>query len=331
MTALLNNASRFVAGLSVLLVTACGGAAAPAAPPSSPAPAASKPAAASQAAPTSAAASAKPAASAAAGGGLESLTAAAKQDGKLIIGFSPNPPLHDAIMPAFEKQFGLQAEQLVSNAQQLANKLVQEKSAGVRSLDVFVASTAAAPTMYDAKLYAPYKPQLVIPDANDASKWIGGKVPFVDPDQNYVARLDRQLRYIVVVNPNVLKPDQLKTPLDLLNPQFKGKIAAMDPTTPGAGQSIAASILKTQGADYVKSLYIGQDVKLTPDQRVLGDWVAHGTYPIGIALPVDEYVTIQNNGLPIARARPEGLTATITSVLLMGMLDGTPHPNAAKL
>jgi iron(III) transport system substrate-binding protein len=222
-------------------------------------------------------------------------------------------------------------DKIQMNATQLANKMVQEKSAGVHSLDVFLGATSAVPVAYDAKLYAPLKPQLVIPDISDSSKWIGGQVSYMDKEAQYVVRMDRQLRYMVMVNPDIVKPDQLKTPQDLLKPEFKGKIGAFDPSSPGAGQSIGTDILKIMGPDYVKSLYVGQQVKLTSEQRVLGDWVAHGTYPIVIGLPVDEYVNVKNTGLPVARAMPGELTATITSVLLWGVMDGAQHPNAAKL
>ena len=40
----------------------------------------------------------------------------------------------------------------------------------------------------------------------------------------------------------------------------------------------------------------------------LGDWVARGTYPIVIGLPVDEYVSVKGSGLPVARAKPGELT-----------------------
>jgi hypothetical protein len=155
--------SRGLAALSVFAVVACGGTATPSASPSAASPAASKPAASpSQAA--AASASAKPAASAAAsaaakpagsaaassaakpaassaakpaasGVSLDSLVAAAKQEGALSVGFSPTPQLNDTILPNFAKQYGLNVDKIQMNATQLANKMIQEKSAGVHSLE----------------------------------------------------------------------------------------------------------------------------------------------------------------------------------------------------
>jgi iron(III) transport system substrate-binding protein len=259
--------------------------------------------------------------------------AAAKQEGKLSIGFTTNPPLVDQVLPAFQKQFGVNVEVTQSaNGNQLVNKLVQEKAAGVRSLDVYISATSATAIGVDANIYAPLKPRLILPDVNDSSKWAGGKPWYFDKGETYIIRLDRQLRYFFAINSKTVDATQFKTPADLLDPKWKGKIAAIDPIIPSAGQSIAADLVKIMGPDFVQKLYVGQQVKYTTDQRVLGNWVAQNAYPIGIALPLDELASMKQTGLTVSRLRiDKPPMASTTSVLYFGIVDKAQHPNAAKL
>ena len=178
-----------VVALGAMLLAACGGgSAAPSASSAGAAPAsvaqAAKPAA--SAGTSTAPASAKPAASAGAASAaanpaasgaasLDALAAAAKADGKLTLGFSANPPLQQQVLPAFQSQFGIQVEQVVASAADLANKVAQEKAAGQTSVDALIGGCGAFPAAYSLGIFAPLKPQLVLPDATDASKWIGGK------------------------------------------------------------------------------------------------------------------------------------------------------------
>ncbi|HEX6511356.1 MAG TPA: extracellular solute-binding protein [Chloroflexota bacterium] len=303
---------------SVLLTAACGAGAA--APAGSSAPVASSPA--------------KP--SAASSGGFQaewtSLAAAAKQEGTLAIGFTANPPLKDQILPEFQKQFGVNVQVTEGAGNQIVNRLIQEKTAGVHSLDVYISATSATATGVDANIYAPLKPQLILPDMADSSKWVGGKPWWFDKGETYVLRLDRQLRYFFAANSQSVDVSQFKSPQDLLDPKWKGKIAAIDPLTPSAGQSIAADILKIMGPDYLKKLYVDQNVKYTTDQRVLGNWIGQNAYPIGIALPLDEMASMKDTGLKVARMRIDNpAMASTTSVLYYGIVDKAQHPNAAKL
>jgi iron(III) transport system substrate-binding protein len=332
--------------LLMLAVVGCGGTAAPASS-AAPASVAAKPSLASSPASAAASAAAKPAAGAsaaakpsappAASGNFQAqwdaLVAAAKSEGKLTIGESGDPPLKNIVFPAFAKQFGIQAEELaVGSGTQLANKLIQEKAGGVHSADlVLLSPTSSATLMYPAGMYATLKPSIIIPDAGDSSKWVGGKIPYLDPDGTTLIRLPRQMRYLISVSPD-LDVSSIKSPQDLLDPKWKGKMASVD-TGGSGGQLVASIILKLMGEDFVRKLYNDQQVKYTPEQRVLGDWIAHSTYPIGIALPSDERANMRSSGLKVNTLKGiDPITADISGgSLVMGLLDQAPHPNAAKL
>ena len=263
----------------------------------------------------------------------DQLVAAAKKEGGITIGLGPDPPLQQKVFPLFQQQFGIPVQTVNQNSGQLANKLIEERAAGVHSVDVLMAScNVVASTSYPAGLYAPLKPQLILPDVNDSSKWIDGKPWWVDREETYVLRLDRQVRYFFNINPDAVDATKLKTPQDILNPEWKGKIASLDPTTGNIGQIFAGLMIKLMGEDYVRQLYLGQGVKSTTEQRVLDDWLAHNTYPIAIGMPANERSDMKSAGLPISVLKLEGpISATLGSGLQVGVIADAPHPNAAKL
>jgi iron(III) transport system substrate-binding protein len=261
------------------------------------------------------------------------LEAAAKQEGSLVVGLAPNPPVENTVLPAFQKETGVELQQVKGQTStSMVTRLIQEQQANTHSTDVIIASCPGAASGLQGGIFAPINSQVILPDANDPSKWAGGKPTYFDPQQTYVLRLDQLVRPHFYVAPDSVSAGDLKTADDLLNPKWKGKIATLDPTIPSAGQDVAAEILKLKGADFLKNLYIGQDVQFAPNGRGLGDWVAHNTYSVGIGLPLDEYQGIKSNGLPISESMMnDPITADVTSVLLIGVVANAPHPNAAKL
>ena len=266
---------------------------------------------------------------------MNQLAAAAKKEGKLILGSSPDPAIRQKVLPLFEKEYGIQAQELAfASGAPLANKLVQEKAAGQHTVDVtLMPGPPVAATMLPQKVYAPLKPALILSDVNDPSKWAGGKLSYFDPQQQYVLKLVREVRYVFSVNPDKIDVSQFKSASDLLKPSLKGKIAAYDPTLHGPGQSVGDDIIRALGPDYFKKLYLGQQIKYGQDDRTMGDWVARGTYPIGMGLGQDVITSEIKAGFkiaPLELASPGMATANCGS-FLFGMIDQAPHPNAAKL
>ena len=261
--------------------------------------------------------------------------AAAKKEGKLTVGTSPDTAFREKVLPLFAKEYGIQAEQLAfASGAPMANKLVQEKAAGVHTVDVtLMPGPPVAATMLPGKVYAPLKPALILPDVNDPSKWAGGKVSYFDPQQQYVVKLAREVRYIFTVNPAKVDVSQFKSADDMLQPSLKGKIAAYDPTLHGPGQSVGDDILRALGADYFKKLYLGQQIKYGQDDRTMGDWVARGTYPIGMGLGADVIASEIKAGFKIAplQLASPGMAIANCGSFLLGVVDQTSHPNAAKL
>jgi len=145
-------------------------------------------------------------------------------------------------------------------------------------------------------------------------------------------RAERQAG-IYSLNTAQVKPEEIKTAQDLLNPKFKGKIVVHDPTVPGTGSNDAARLYVQFGEDYVKKLYIDQKPMILRDRRQITDALVRGAYPIALGAEDGDLERLRKEGVPLhfiysLSDLPGSLSAGIGQAALF---NHAPHPNAAKL
>ena len=317
------------------VLAACGGDAAGSAAPS--AVAASKPAGA--AAPASAAgqasASVKPAGNQASTGVASSwdeLLAAAKAEGKVAVTGAPDAATRDKLPAAFKQRFGIDMEYL-PDATGVTSRLQAERAAGQYSLDAEVnGSDSVYTTLLANGWLDPIKSALLSPEATDASKWKTGGPWFRDPKGENVLQLFNTASPNVTLNADVVSPSDIPTAEALLDPKWKGKICAFDPSVNGVGLAIGCALYVAKGEDFVSKLYKGQNVVLSRDYKQMADWVAHGGYPIGLAVSqnyLDEYIKAGVKfASPELSDAPDGTNGGFGMVVV---INKAPHPNAARV
>jgi len=325
------------------LLAACGGTAGSSNPPatasSKPAAAGSSPAGATAGSKTEAASPAPSQAAAAAGASAppapkswDELLAAAKAEGKVVVTGAPDPNTRQNLPAAFKQRFGIDLEYL-PDATAVTARLQGERAAGQYNLDAEInGSDSVYVTLYANGWLDPFKSALLLPEAADASKWKPGGPWFRDPKGDTVLQLFTTASPNVTLNADVVKPTDIPTGDSLLDPKWKGKICAFDPSVNGAGLAIGSALYVAKGEDYVSKLYKGQNVVLTRDYKQLADWIAHGNYPIGLAVPqnyLDDYVKA---GLKFAQPElPDAPDGTNGGFGLLVVLNRAPHPNAARV
>ncbi len=323
------------------LLAACGGTAGSSNPPAtaSSKPAGSSPAGATAGSKTEAASPAPSQAAAAAGASAppapkswDELLAAAKAEGKVVVTGAPDPNTRQNLPAAFKQRFGIDLEYL-PDATAVTARLQGERAAGQYNLDAEInGSDSVYVTLYANGWLDPFKSALLLPEAADASKWKPGGPWFRDPKGDTVLQLFATASPNVTLNADVVKPTDIPTGDSLLDPRWKGKICAFDPSVNGAGLAIGSALYVAKGEDYVSKLYKGQNVVLTRDYKQLADWIAHGNYPIGLAVPqnyLDDYVKA---GLKFAQPElPDAPDGTNGGFGLLVVLNRAPHPNAARV
>jgi iron(III) transport system substrate-binding protein len=264
----------------------------------------------------------------------DELIAAARREGKVVVTGPAHPEVRKELPAAFKKRFGIDVEYIGGSASRGAARLRSERSAGLYTVDVTLAGIQTMATIYYPEGWLdPIKPLLVLPDVLDGSKWKRGSLWFADPKQEYVLRLFNTEGEIFSINTEYVKPDEIRSAHDLLNPKWKGKIATRDPTVPGTGSNEAARFYVQLGEDFTKKLFVDQQPVFSRDERQLTDWLLRGTYPIVFGADdahVDEMRKEGATVLPISSLPDLPGTVQVGNGLV-GLFNHAPHPNAAKL
>jgi iron(III) transport system substrate-binding protein len=270
-------------------------------------------------------------------GEWSALVEAARREGKVVLKGPPDQKVRTDVPRAFRDRYGVEVEYVGGPSGEAVTQLEKERAAGIYTTDVILAGSDSMYTgIYRLKMLDPLPPALIHPDARDASKWPGNKLWFMDPEGQYILRLSNELSVMGQINTAYFRPEEFTSWSVLLRPDLRGKMASFDPRGSGSGIATAAYLYVTLGEEFVKQLYIEQRPIFSREQRQLADWVARGIYPIiigGSAATEHDIEEFRQGGIhvvPLSRPpeAPGGLSAGFG---LMGLMNGAPHPNAAKL
>jgi iron(III) transport system substrate-binding protein len=262
------------------------------------------------------------------------LVAAAQKEGKVVLLGPPDQQVRKELPAAFKARYGVTVEYLGTRSTESSARLRAERGAGIYTVDVVFAGGDTMSGVYHAeKMLAPLKPELISPDAANGPNWTRGGWWFMDPEQQYVLRLFNTLGTSFHINTAYVKPEEATSAHALLDPRWKGKISAHDPTVGGSGIGHATRYYLQFGEEFLKKLYVDQKPTIARDRRQLTDWLGRGNYPISLDAEDDEIKRMQKDGLPVTAVyKLSDMPGTLsTGVGQMGLLDHAPHPNAAKL
>ena len=264
----------------------------------------------------------------------------AKEEGQVVVAGPPFQGLRTALASAFKQRYGIELNYLGMFAGEVITRVDTESKAGKVSIDADLGGTSTCWAMSPRGQIENMNGKLIDPDLWQSSVWRSGKPKLNEagPSTNLPAdfRCSFQTAEWVMTdlfaNTGIVKPGEITSWKDLLKLQYKGKIAAFDPRRSGPGQTPVGYLAALFGQDYLKQLFIDQQVKLTADNRQLAEWVARGEYPIGIGLVQFAVELFRKQGLPIERVYPKDGPGSLTGGFSVVMLiKNAPHPNAAQL
>ena len=264
----------------------------------------------------------------------EQTLATAKEEGKVVVSGPPSQELRKVLPSAFKARYGINMEYLGGRSTESAARMRAERHAGIHSIDVvFAGIQSMALTFHREKMLQPLKPALQLPEVVDGKKWKKGKLWFADPEEQYILRLANTVTTMFHINTKDVKPGEIRSVKDLLNPKWKGKIALQDPTIPGSGSNQAAHLYFQHGEDFVKQLYVDQKPMISRDTRQITDGLARGIYPISLGAEDADVEKLRKEGIPVAIL--ENLTDLYPEISAsfgqVAIIDNAPHPNAAKV
>lgn len=299
-----------LAPLILLAAMACAPAAAPTptpAKPAAPAPAAPK---AEAPAPAKPALPEKPAAKPEAAD-----VEKAKAEGKVVVYTGNRSEVAEAQAKAFEKRYGIKVEWIRQGTQQTKERVYAELRAGKVQADIaHVVDVAFFEDLRKKGALAPFRTPYF------------DKIPAAlkEPNGHWLA--NRVVLVLMAYN-----PDRLKTAptgwLDLVDPQYKGKIMVGDANYGGLPVAWANAVSKALGWEYFEK--IGKNEPLLFQANTQGvQWLSTGERLLGTTTDYDAATAIAK-GEPVKLVYPKEGAVPVPGVT--GVLKDAPHPNAGRL
>lgn len=261
----------------------------------------------------------------------EKLLDAAKREGKVTVSIPATAEMRKRVEENFRKRFGIEVEVFTARGSAAVRRMGDEFKAGVRHFDVHIGgSNSAVSGLLDEGVLDPVEPWLVLPEVKDPKYWWGGHM-WVDNAKRYIYTFQAYVTESLWYNADLVKPNEIRSYDDFLNPKWKGKIGFLDPRSPGAGDSNWSFIWSVKGEEYLRKL-VAQDLFLGRDQRVLAESLAKGRVALMIGLTYYSYAPFIKAGLPVKAlpAMKEGTFGTAGSGNL-AIIKSPAHPNATKV
>jgi iron(III) transport system substrate-binding protein len=260
----------------------------------------------------------------------------AQEEGNLTVYGSSK---YDQLFARFQKQYPeIKVTIATTRGSDVLNRLMTERRAGRYLVDLHAGSATASHLLYKAKILDLLKPALLLPEVTDESKWWGGKHRYLDTEGEYIFSFDGESQMLFAYNTNLVNPGELKSLWDFLDPKWKGKIVALDPTSRvGIGVSLRFIYYNPEiGPPFLRKLLGEMELAASRNTRQIGDWLAVGKYALSVFTdPTRTGLDVaKHQGLPVdwfgPKAFREGVPLT-SSTGNVALLNQAPHPNAARI
>jgi len=258
------------------------------------------------------------------------ILAAAQAEGQATI--AAFPALADKMSAAFKRDTGIALNFLSSSVSEQSARLEAEARAKNLTIDVMLGGGRELRPMMREGFLEPVKPQLILPGVAPKN-FREGKLKWMDNSGQYLLQGSEYVFGWLLVNKDQVDPASIKSWKDLLDPKYKGKIASDDLRTPGPGQGSSAWIYNVFGIDYIKALFIDQQVAFTSDNRLLVENVVRGITPIAFGAIQTVVERFRREGFTnLAIVLPGDAPGYLTGGFsVLKQAKGVPHPNAAQV
>jgi ABC-type Fe3+ transport system substrate-binding protein len=260
----------------------------------------------------------------------ENILASAKNEKQLLI-FCGGGGAQE-LVTAFMNKFGIKVEVLVGRTGELTQKLLQERRAGIKTIDLYISGEVPDASVFATGAFTPIKPLLILPEVIDKGAYFDDTIPFADKEEQYTIVIGPYVSMNLAINSDAIKAEEINGYGDLLDSKWKGKISINDPTKQGQGLrwfDMTSRVL--MNLDFHRKL-VRQEPVLTTDKRLQVEWLARGKYPIAVASSVPSYASFKKAGAPINWVLPkEGLYLASVGSGMVSFMRDAPHPNASKL
>jgi iron(III) transport system substrate-binding protein len=269
---------------------------------------------------------------------FERVKEAAQREGHVVVAGPTIPEVRTAISEAFHDAYGITVDYLGLRSGEFMTRIGREQQLGSVTIDLYLGGTPSGWTQAERGQIDDIKPLLLDPTILNPAVWRGGALRInrspsnLPQDFNCCLQTAEWVFTDLFVNTAIVPASAIKSWKDLLKPEYRGQIASYDVRTSGPGRTTAAYLWALLGEQYLRDLFVGQEVVLARDDRQLGEWAARGTYPIALGVVAAGVEPFRAMGMPLERVFPEDGPGVLVGGFggIRKMKDG-PNPNAATL
>lgn len=254
-----------------------------------------------------------------------------KKEGKVVVCSTAGAEARKVMTEGFKQAYGITVEFISGKGSEMLVKLQNERRAGLYLADIYLAgSTTQINDMKPTGMIDPLKPVLLLPEVADTKYWIGGKHLWADTEKQYILGFRYGVTTQICINTDLVKPGEIETCRDLLNPKWKGQIVMLDPTKPGTAERFMATTLENPklGANFLRNL-AKQELEILRDERLAAEWIARGKKAIGIGVKEDLIADMRQAGAPVKNNPPSDNPIIAAGSSNISLINKAPHPNAA--
>lgn len=211
-------------------------------------------------------------------------------------------------------------------------RLIKEREVGQNLWDIRIggAETQVYELIRSGGL-ASIRDMFILPEVADENQWYGGfDHMFLDNARRYMLSFGAYESPLAFYNEKFIKPDELTSFKDLLDPRWKGKIALADPRGGSTAVSMAI-VYQKYGPDFIRELLGAQAPVIVKNPRQIIGWFASGQYPIAMGIPNTAFQEFKDKGIEVKAGKVSGLDIWSVGVGGIQIPEPRPHPNATTV
>lgn len=258
------------------------------------------------------------------------ITAEAKKEGRLIVYITtPGPTTSNFLKKSMKDKFGVDMELSAMPSVAAQEKILRETKADIFNIDINMIGMGPTFLFYEKmELLEPLDKVIFLPEVTDNKLWMDSSL-FLDRAHTAAGGF-AGVNPLVTINTQLVRPGEIRSLTDLLDPRWKGKIVLHDPTITGTGNGTMKTIFIFKGEDFIKNL-AEQNPTIIRDARLQIEWLAKGKFAVSLGPSFGIIKDFMDTGSPISYVLPAEGALMSTSPGVVTLLKNAPHPNAAKL
>ncbi len=266
----------------------------------------------------------------------DQIVAGARQEGEVRIYSVLADESRKELSKGFTGKYGIKVEYVVGRGTELATKIFAERAAGLFLADGISAGSGSQIISIKPKgIQEKLDPLLILPEVLDTRLWYGGQLPYLDKDHVSIALVAGKNTFLAR-NTSMVREDEVRSFMDLLDPKWKGKLIIHDMTIPGAANTWGSFMIKDvlgsreKFRDYLRQLARNEPF-MTRDTRMVVESLARGKHAVAIGPNPENMIDFMGAGAPIAMVTA-GEGAMITAgAASYSVPKNAGHPNASIL